>query len=671
MRISNPKLFNGQTLATKQQISGGLITIPSASILGLSELAAAVSANTANISTISGSLGTRAEALSGTAWGNISDIWGKLSELTGQDMTGGGLNLGSLDQRLTNVQTKITVPSGTYSYITSGDVVANNLVALDTHLDIVSGDLDELEAAVGELSGKFDAIDHKTLTIGNTTYDTTSAAVVTTDDLVVLGALTGVAAGNAGIKISEKDKGQVSASIVVKTDDSYLEVGANGLQTKNLNIPADGEYNYINAPNYVSGNLVELDRVLGSIKLSKLEQATSGYASSYQLMVNGEAKGATINIPKDQFLSGATYNTATEQLEFTFIINKKDDNGELTSTPEVITVDAKDLVHEYVAGDGIYVGNTVSGTSVISAVIDTNSESFLTVGTKGLKLSGVSDAIFAAVSGKAEISTVNGIDDRLKVAESALTGKAEISTVNDIAGRLQIAENALAGVSNVSSAIETAVSEKADKGAFQTVSEKVEEHTTSIDEINTLIGTGAINVQGTSDIISAINQTYDVASAAKTSAEEAGAAAAVAKAAADAAQGAADDAQSSADAAQQSANDAQSSADSAQQSADAAAASINELSGTVLEHAITFEEVSLSELELTSSVIVEGRIMQVFDDAGWVYPEVKFTTSSGIVSSTVTITEWDTISAEDKPALAKLSGLVSKKVAAIATIPAE
>ena len=84
--------------------------------------------------------------------------------------------------------------------------------------------------------------------------------------------------------------------------------------------------------------------------------------------------------------------------------------------------------------------------------------------------------------------------------------------------------------------------------------------------------------------------------------------------------------------------------------------------GDAIKTAITFEEVSLSGLETASSVIVEGRIMQVFDDAGWVYPEVKFTTTGGIVSSTVTITEWDTISAEDKTALSGLSGLVSKKV---------
>ena len=245
MRISNPKLFNGQTLATKQQISGGLITIPSASILGLSELAAAVSTNAANISTISGALGTRGESLSGTAWGNISDIWGKLSELTGQDMTGGGLNLGSLDLRLTNVQTNLTT---------------------------VSGDLDTLETKVDGLS------DWK-----NGFVDQTAAVEGTGLAEVITGAV------------------------------------VNGVQTFTVNVPSAASF-----ANH-------------TIELAKLEQAETGYASSYQLMVDGAKQGDIINIPKDQFLKGAeivegTYAdgvfTASEDgnkyIHFTFEIKVKD-----------------------------------------------------------------------------------------------------------------------------------------------------------------------------------------------------------------------------------------------------------------------------------------------------------------------------------------------------------
>ena len=139
------------------------------------------------------------------------------------------------------------------NYILSANTVATNLTALDINLKTVSGDLDTLEAAVGELSGKFEDIDHATLTIGSKTYNTSVDVTVTAADL---DALTGVVAGNAGIAVSET-AGEVSISAVVKEGDLHLGIGADGIETSGLTVDADG--NYIQAATAVSGNLVALD----------------------------------------------------------------------------------------------------------------------------------------------------------------------------------------------------------------------------------------------------------------------------------------------------------------------------------------------------------------------------------------------------------------------------
>ena len=242
MRISNPKLFNGQHLATREDItkwlSGGVVTdygnlqIPVSGIVGLT--AEQVTYN-----------------ITGTVAAQIANIYTKL----GLDNSGGGGDE-TLLSRVATIENAIKVAANG-NYIVSGSAVNTNLGNLDTNLKTVSGDLDALEVKVGTLSDKFDGIDHKTLTIGNTTYDTESDAVVTTADLVVLGALTGVVAGNEGIAVSEKADGQVSVSAVVKEGDLHLGIGENGIETSGLTVDTNG--NYIQAATAVSGNLVALD----------------------------------------------------------------------------------------------------------------------------------------------------------------------------------------------------------------------------------------------------------------------------------------------------------------------------------------------------------------------------------------------------------------------------
>ena len=112
---------------------------------------------------------------------------------------------------------------------------------------------------------------------------------------------------------------------------------------------------------------------------------------------NGTTLGSRINIYKDSSLSSVTYNEKTEKLIFTYITDSGGTN--------VVEVDLNNLILESECQSGV----TATG-GIIHGVVDSSSESFLTVGGRGFKLSGVQNAINAAKS-SANTYTDNEISD--------------------------------------------------------------------------------------------------------------------------------------------------------------------------------------------------------------------------------------------------------------------
>ena len=132
----------------------------------------------------------------------------------------------------------------------------------------------------------------------------------------------------------------------------------------------------------------------------------AGYASSYALVdKEGNKLGDDINIPKDQFLSGAEYNSETETIDLTFAVAA---DG-VTPQPVTTSIPVGDLVHEYTGASGIAIDTVTNGNSTIYGVVDPASETFLTVGADGFKLAGVQNAIDTASGAlKADIDYVSG-----------------------------------------------------------------------------------------------------------------------------------------------------------------------------------------------------------------------------------------------------------------------
>lgn len=170
--------------------------------------------------------------------------------------------------------------------------------------------------------------------------------------------------------------------------------------------------------------LDDADGLLSTLSLAKVVSPATGMASQYQLVGKDGTTvlGVTIDIPKDQFLKSAEFiASATEAdksidasvvigdpyLKFVF---------QTTGTDTTTYISVKKLVDIYVAGNGI---NITSNT--VSVKIDASGEAFLTVGTGGLKLSGVQTAINTAVT--TEKNRAEGIENSLRTdVDSKVSG---------------------------------------------------------------------------------------------------------------------------------------------------------------------------------------------------------------------------------------------------------
>lgn len=135
----------------------------------------------------------------------------------------------------------------------------------------------------------------------------------------------------------------------------------------------------------------------------------------YTLMVDSTNAGE-ISIPKDRFLKQAYYDPQKKSLIFIFVT----EDGEQT-----VPVDISDLVDTYTAGNGLSLAN-----NKFSITIDSTSDSYLTVGANGIKLSGVAAAI-------------NKLDTDYKTADTATLNSAKAYTdtkasdITDIVTQLQ------------------------------------------------------------------------------------------------------------------------------------------------------------------------------------------------------------------------------------------
>ena len=171
----------------------------------------------------------------------------------------------------------------------------------------------------------------------------------------------------------------------------------------------------------------------------------------------GNVSGDTVDIPKDSHIVSITYDGTTQKLTYNYI----DASGNTQSTD----VDMSELVLETEFGSGVTVTDHVA-----HGVVDPTSETFLTVGADGFKLSGVQDAIDTAiqaldvtddtavagqyVAAIEETDGVVAVKTRENVSEAVLNNYTKGSDASDVAATDTINE-AISKLENQIDAVET------------------------------------------------------------------------------------------------------------------------------------------------------------------------------------------------------------------------
>lgn len=250
-----------------------------------------------------------------------------------------------------------------------------------------------------------------------------------------------IVAGDASVTVTPGD-GETTIAVKLKADNNALKLDATeGLYVDETALTSYEGVNAITVTDKAEAEGVKeialkisandkilsqtADGLLATVAIAKLSSATAGYASSYQLQdKDGNALGVTIDIPKDMVVSKGevkTVETTDQPYSGAVIGDKYIDLTIANNNGSHIYIPVKDLVDVYTAGNGI----NVSGSNVISVVIDPASEGFLTVSATGVKLAGVQNAINAS---KATIDayTINtkaiNTNPVLNGADIALTG---------------------------------------------------------------------------------------------------------------------------------------------------------------------------------------------------------------------------------------------------------
>ena len=247
---------------------------------------------------------------------------------------------------------------------------------------------------------------------------------------------------------------------------------------------------------------------LGSITIVKVASDDATIAASYQLQVNGEANGATIDIAKDQSIKdinvldmNATLNddgtikagnpVGSTALCISYILS----NG----TYKLAKLDYSRFLEETEFSNGLQVNN-----HKIYVKVDQLSESFLSVSSAGLKIAGVQNAINTAVdaervareaeckqikdsitqSGQGSTVALNAEIKRAKEAEAAITSNLN-NHISDYHNPHKVtkAQVGLSDVDNTSDAdkpVSNATQTELDKKANQTQVNQLQQTITNL-----------------------------------------------------------------------------------------------------------------------------------------------------------------------------------------------
>ena len=280
---------------------------------------------------------------------------------------------------------------------------------------------------------------------------------------------------------------------------------------------------------------------LGSITIAKVASDDATIAASYQLQVNGEAKGTTINIAKDQSIKD---------------INVLDMNATLKADGTIQAgspVGSTALCISYILADGTYKLAKLdysrfleetefsNGLEVkdhkIYVKVDPSSESFLSVSSTGVKLSGVQNAINTAVdaekqareaeckqirdsitqSGQGSTVALDNEIKRAKEAEAAITSNLN-NHIQDYQNPHKVTKDQV-GLSNVdntsdadkpvSDATQTELDKKANQTYVNQLQQTITNMQTTIQQLQTKVNNMSTTIESVQNNITNMQTTIN------------------------------------------------------------------------------------------------------------------------------------------------------------------
>ena len=247
---------------------------------------------------------------------------------------------------------------------------------------------------------------------------------------------------------------------------------------------------------------------LGSITIVKVTSDDATIAASYQLQVNGQAKGATIDIAKDQSIKDINVLDMNATLNDNGTIKAGNPVGSTAlcisyiladGTYKLAKLDYSKFLEETEFSNGLEVNN-----HKIYVKVDQLSENFLSVSSAGVKLTGVQNAINTAVdaervareaeckqikdiitqSGQGSTVALNAEIKRAKEAEAAITSNLN-NHISDYHNPHKVtkAQVGLSDVDNTSDAdkpVSNATQTELDKKANQTQVNQLQQTITNL-----------------------------------------------------------------------------------------------------------------------------------------------------------------------------------------------
>ena len=266
----------------------------------------------------------------------------------------------------------------------------------------------------------------KDLQLGGYSKDTTATGDIASGDTI-----------NAALSKLENK----AAAITITNNDGSINVttGASGTDI-NVNIKSGEKVIKLDANG---------DGIYTDIKISSATPSSTTVKEEYALLdSDGNALGQTIKIYKDSSIVSITYITDPadahyQNLEYVYI--------DASGNTQTEYVDMSELVLEAEFASGV----TVDASGVVHGVVDAASETFLTVGAEGFKLSGVKDAINDAIKaldatvGSASVATGKHVAVQVVEEDGVLTGLTV--TEDNIADAYDLAELSAKTVTEIGS----------------------------------------------------------------------------------------------------------------------------------------------------------------------------------------------------------------------------